>query len=219
MRLDPRLRSTPLDGAIPTIPYSAIAAFLSRPTIMSEDEDQARPVRGRLPRRCTSWPARTTRPTSATSRRSQNSRYAVVHIAGPLRDPDDNSAPRLRGDLHRDRAGAASRGSGQGGADRSGARDAARATGCCQPRDTADPAELHPACPARPRSKGRIIDVVGGTELVGQYAVIVINRGRSQGIEPGSVLAIDQGRRHRGRPVSRRAQHRLEHRQPPSPRR
>jgi hypothetical protein len=30
-RLDPRLRSSPLDGAIPTIPYGAIAAFLSRP--------------------------------------------------------------------------------------------------------------------------------------------------------------------------------------------
>ena len=30
-RLNPRLRSSPLDGAIPTLPYSAIAAFLSRP--------------------------------------------------------------------------------------------------------------------------------------------------------------------------------------------
>ena len=29
-RLDPRLRSSPLDGAIPTIPYSARAAFLSQ---------------------------------------------------------------------------------------------------------------------------------------------------------------------------------------------
>ncbi len=38
LRLDPRLRSTPLDGAIPTIPYNAIAAFLSRPSVMTEDE-------------------------------------------------------------------------------------------------------------------------------------------------------------------------------------
>ena len=38
VRLDPRLRSTPLDSAIPTIPYSAIAAFLSRPTVMTDDE-------------------------------------------------------------------------------------------------------------------------------------------------------------------------------------
>src|SRR5579862_2734810 len=38
VRLDPRLRSTPLDGAIPTIPYNTIAAFLSRPSVMTEDE-------------------------------------------------------------------------------------------------------------------------------------------------------------------------------------
>ena len=54
--------------------------------------------------------------------------------------------------------------------------------------------------------------MVGGTELVGQYAVVVINRGRSQGIEPGSVLAIDQAGDtvpdlYRGGP-----HHRVEHR-------
>src|SRR5579862_3477714 len=38
VRLDPRLRSTALDGAIPTIPYNAIAAFLSRPSVMTEDQ-------------------------------------------------------------------------------------------------------------------------------------------------------------------------------------
>src|SRR5882762_10152617 len=38
VRLDPRLRSTPLESAIPTIPYAAIAAFLSRPTVMTDDE-------------------------------------------------------------------------------------------------------------------------------------------------------------------------------------
>ena len=38
VRLDPRLRSEPLNGAIPTIAYSSIAAFLSKPTIVSEDQ-------------------------------------------------------------------------------------------------------------------------------------------------------------------------------------
>src|SRR5438270_925640 len=37
-RLEPRLRSTALDNAIPTIPYSVIAAFLSRPTVMSSEQ-------------------------------------------------------------------------------------------------------------------------------------------------------------------------------------
>src|SRR5215813_6874545 len=38
LRLDPRLRSEPLANAIPTIPYNAIAAFLSRPAVMTDDE-------------------------------------------------------------------------------------------------------------------------------------------------------------------------------------
>jgi hypothetical protein len=39
---------------------------------------------------------------------------------------------------------------------------------------------------------GRIIDVVGGVDLVGQYQVVVINRGKRHGLEPGNVLAVDQ---------------------------
>jgi len=34
--------------------------------------------------------------------------------------------------------------------------------------------------------------VVGGTELVGQYEVVVINRGKRHGLEAGNVLAVDQ---------------------------
>src|SRR5580700_3706267 len=38
VRLDPRLRSEALESAIPTIPYSAIAAFLTRPAVMTSDQ-------------------------------------------------------------------------------------------------------------------------------------------------------------------------------------
>ena len=37
-RLDPRLRTSALDGAIATIPYAAIAAFLDRPAVLSNDQ-------------------------------------------------------------------------------------------------------------------------------------------------------------------------------------
>ena len=38
LRLEPRLRSTPIAAAIPTIPYYAIAAFLERPTVLTKEE-------------------------------------------------------------------------------------------------------------------------------------------------------------------------------------
>jgi hypothetical protein len=42
-RLEPLLRSSSFEGPIATIPYSLIAAFLSRPGVMSADEVKAAP--------------------------------------------------------------------------------------------------------------------------------------------------------------------------------
>ncbi len=51
LRLNPALRSSPLDDAIPTIPYASIAAFLSRPALLSQRGDQEGPLRAGLPGR------------------------------------------------------------------------------------------------------------------------------------------------------------------------
>jgi hypothetical protein len=40
--------------------------------------------------------------------------------------------------------------------------------------------------------EGRIISVIEGVSMIGQYQVIVINRGARDGIEPGHVLRIWQ---------------------------
>jgi len=42
-KLDPRLRSTSLDQAIPTIPYSAIQAFLSHPRLLTREQMKTAP--------------------------------------------------------------------------------------------------------------------------------------------------------------------------------
>jgi len=39
--------------------------------------------------------------------------------------------------------------------------------------------------------KGRIISVVDGVDLIGQYQIVVINRGTRHGVEMGNVLAVD----------------------------
>ena len=118
----------------------------------------------------------------STSTATENARYTVVRVASPLRDPDDRKLARLRGDLHRDRAGAPRRRPGQDGAHRRGARN--RAPAPAAGRDnTETPSDLQPA-PAEHDTHGRILDVVGGTDLVGLYQVVVINRGRSQGSTP-----------------------------------
>ena len=42
-RLQPRLRSEALDGPIDTIPFSAIAAFLSKPSVLTKEQALAAP--------------------------------------------------------------------------------------------------------------------------------------------------------------------------------
>jgi hypothetical protein len=40
--------------------------------------------------------------------------------------------------------------------------------------------------------EGQIISIVDGISIVGQYQVVVINRGKRHGLEPGHVLTIEE---------------------------
>ena len=56
--------------------------------------------------------------------------------------------------------------------------------------------DVHPAnfIPHSPEGEmhGQIISVMSGVSLIGQYAVVVINRGSEAGLEPGHVLRVYQ---------------------------
>ena len=47
VRLEPLLRSSPLDGPIASIPYSVIASFLTHPGVLTREEVKGAPVRAR----------------------------------------------------------------------------------------------------------------------------------------------------------------------------
>src|SRR5438445_1638564 len=87
-RLEPRLRSTALDNAIPTIPSSAIAAFLSRPSVMSSEQISHAPyVLAFRDRHEVAGSGNEVYVRNLSA--GENARFAVVHVATPLRDPDD----------------------------------------------------------------------------------------------------------------------------------
>ena len=199
-RLNPALRSSPLDGAIATIPYSAIEAFLQRPSVLSKEQLKIAPrviairddheigavghevyVQGLN---------RSTAPAS---------RFNVVHVEDELRDPDDHSLLGYQG-VYTATAMVANVGSaGKDGYGKQGPakvvlQDTVRETlrgDRLIANDTDVPLNFVPRAPSR-RINGRIISVVDGVELIGQYHIVVINRGRRHGIETGHVLAIDQ---------------------------
>ena len=189
VRLDPRLRSTPLDGAIPTIPYNAIAAFLSRPSVMTEDQIRHAPYVLAF-RDLHQVGGDANEAYIVNLEATENARYAVVHVAGPLRDPDDGKVVGYEGIYT---ATALVRRPGNPA--KTVLIDTARETVAGDRLLSADnsetPITFIPHAPASD-IHGRIIDVVGGTDLVGQYEVVVINRGKQHGLEAGNVLAVDE---------------------------
>jgi LysM repeat protein len=187
-RLDPRLRSDPLANAIPTIPYSAIAAFLSRPTLMSDDEIRRAPYVLAF-RDMHQVAGNDIEVYVRKLQAGENSRFAVMHIATPLVDPDDGKVLGYEGIYT---ATALVKRPGEPA--KAVLIDPARETLAgdrLMSSDNEVPINFTPAAPSSD-IHGRIMDVVGGTDLVGQWYVVAINRGKHHGIEPGNVLAVDK---------------------------
>ncbi len=189
VRLDPRLRSAALDTAIPTIPYSAIAAFLSRPTVMTEDEINHAPyVLAFRDKHEVAGSGNEVYVRNLTA--TENARFAVVHVADPLRDPDDGKVVGYVG-IYTATALVQHPGDPAKALLIDPARETLRGDRLLSADASETPVTFALRAPASD-VRGHIIDVVGGTDLVGQYEVVVINRGKRHGLEPGNVLAVDQ---------------------------
>ena len=188
-RLDPRLRSEPGDGAIPTIPYQAIAAFLSRPSLLTPEQIKDAPyVLAFRDQHEIAGQGNEVYIRNLTA--VNNSRYSIVHVGDPLRDPDDNSVVGYEGIY----TGTALIAKSDGGITKAVLVDSARETlrgDKVLASDNDVPLNFQPMAP-RGNVKGQIIAVVGGTDLIGQYQIVVINRGLRDGIANGTVLAVDQ---------------------------
>src|SRR6201991_1041241 len=186
-RLDPRLRSSPLDGAVPTIPYSAISAFLSRPSVLTDD--QIRNAPHVVAFRDEHVVAGTGHEVYiADLKATPNSRYSVVHVGDPLRDPDDNKVVGYQGIYT-----ATALVSQPGEPTKALLIDTSRETMQGDKVLAADlevPLNFMLRAP-RNDVHGRIISVIDGTQDIGQYQIVVINRGKRHGIDAGHVLAVD----------------------------
>jgi LysM repeat protein len=186
-RLDPRLRSSPLDGAIPTIPYSAISAFLSRPSVLTNE--QIREAPHVVAFRDEHVVAGTGHEVYiADLKATPNSRYSVVHVGDELRDPDDNKVVGYQGIYT-----ATALVSQPGSPTKALLIDTSRETVQGDKVLTADldvPLNFMLRAP-RNDVHGRIISVIDGTQDIGQYQIVVINRGKRHGIDAGHVLAVD----------------------------
>lgn len=188
-RLDPRLRSDPIDGAVPIISYGAIAAFLSRPSILTKDQVKHSPYVLAMRDDHEVAGASNEIYIQNLANAPDHARYSVVHIGDELHDPDDGAVLGYMG-IYTGTALV----SRPGQVTKAVLIDTAQETlrgDKVMPADTDVPLNFVPSAP-HANVRGRILAVVDGTVLIGQYQVVAINRGLRDGLANGNVLAIDR---------------------------
>jgi hypothetical protein len=196
--LSPQVRTTPLDQSIPAIPYELVAAFMSKPTVISKEEAAKLPyVVAHSERRVIGGMGDVIYGRGIDA--APGSRFNVVHLGDKLKDPDDGTVLGWQGIY-----------TGSARVDRSGnpkAKDKdeaalARLTIVDSARETLQGDRLVgesvdvrldfvPHAPPKP-IEGRVVAVMDGTYAIGPFHVLAINRGRRHGLEPGHVLQVWQ---------------------------
>jgi hypothetical protein len=192
--LRPQIRSTPLDQAITAIPYEIVAAFMSKPSVVSKEEADRLPyVVAQRERRVIGGMGDEFYARNVDA--APGTRYSVVHLGERIRDPDGGDFLGWQG-VYTGTARLTRAASGEG-------RDALAKLALVESaRETLDgdrlvaenlevPLDFVPHAPAQPVD-GRIISVVDGVSSIGQYQVVIVNRGTKHGLEPGHVLSIWQ---------------------------
>ena len=188
-RLSPQARVTPLTESITSIPYEQISAFLSKGLVLERDQADRLPyilstrgdhliasagndiyIRGGEPA-------------------ANGTRYTVVHIGDELIDPDDNKLLGYQGIYVGE--GALSRGGDPATVSLTESTREALNGDRLIPETVDIPLNFFPKSPDIDVD-GRIISVVDGVSLIGQYQVVVLNRGARNGLAPGDVLTVFQ---------------------------
>jgi hypothetical protein len=189
--LAPLLRSAQFDGPIATIPYAAIASFLSHPGVLSKDEVKVAPYV--LALRDNHLIAGTGHDVYVKKLRGVvGERYSVVHVGDPLKDPESHQVLGYMGTYT-----ATAQITRAGDPATATLTEAARETlrGDVLLVDTGGGAlDLRPHAPAVALT-GQIMAIVNGTLLAGQYQVVALNRGTRHGVEPGHVLLAKESQR------------------------
>jgi hypothetical protein len=188
-RLSPRLRSEELDSPIDTIQFANIAAFLTRPGVITKDQALNSPHIVAF---------RDDHTVAGMGHEAYvrgidggiNSRYAVVNVAEPIRDIETNDVVGYQAIYV---ATAVVTRPGNPVAKTlltEGTREANPGDRLIS-ADASVPVTFSPHAPLT-QINGQIISVIDGASHIGQFQVVVLNRGSNHGVDPGVVLAIDQ---------------------------
>lgn len=188
VRVEPRVRSQPLESAVTTIPYETVAAFMSKPSVLAEEQIKAAPyVLATRDTHVVIADGDTVYARGFKSPPQPGTHYNVVRVGDALRDPDNNRIVGYDGIF-----------TGAGHITRGGDPATLVMTESARESEAGDklfaggidvPLDFIPS-PPKVKVDGRIMAVSDGVSVIGQYQVVVINRGARDGLAPGNVLAV-----------------------------
>ena len=188
-RMSPTARSTPLSEAVTSIPYEQIDSFLSKGLVLEKGQIDRMPyivaVRGDH-MMAAAGNNIYVRGGAATQ---PGTRYSIVHIGDELVDPDDNKVVGFQGIYVGE--GLMARGGDPATVALTDTNREALNGDRLIPETVDIPLNFFPKAPDI-QVDGRIISVVDGVSMIGQYQVVVMNRGARNGLAPGDVLTVFQ---------------------------
>src|SRR6185436_4988367 len=187
-RLQPRLRSDDLDGPVDALPYSAISAFLSKPSVLVEEQILSSPHI--LAFRDQHMIGGTGHEAYVQNLNAPlNQRFTVMHVGVPIVDFETNELIGYQA-AYVATAVVSNPGEITKTVLTEGAREALRGDRLiAQEGDV--PLTFTPHAP-KGQVDGQIIAIADEATEVGQYQVVVLNRGDRHGLTAGAVLAVDQ---------------------------
>jgi hypothetical protein len=187
-RVSPRIRSMPLESAVTTIPYEAVQAFLSKPSVLAKEQIKTAPyVLATRDLHVVMAEGNTIYARGFKAPAEVGAHYNFVRVGDELRDPDTNAVLGYDGIF-----------TGAGHVTRLGDPTTLTMTESARETEAGDkliaggvdvPLDFVPSAP-KVRVNARILAVSNGTTVIGQYHVVVINRGARDGLVPGNVLAV-----------------------------
>jgi len=188
-KLSPRIRSENLDAAITAIPLETIASFLSKGLVLEQGQADGLPYIVAMKEGHLIGGAGHDVYVRGKEIGEVGHGYSVIHVGEPLVDPDDNNVVGYEGIFV-----------GEGLISRTGdpstlhlvdtKREALEGDRLIE-QDFDIPLQFIPRGPEQEVS-GRIIHVLGGLEVIGQYHIVVLNRGAEHGLDIGHVLRVWQ---------------------------
>jgi hypothetical protein len=186
-RMSPQARVTPLSETVASIPFESVASFLSSGVILEKSQADALPYLLETRGDHLIASAGNEVYVRGITNDAPSTRYNVIYVGKPLVDPDDNRLIGYHGKMI-----------GEGSLRRTGDPATVALTSSSQEAKMGDrflPASVDVPLNFFPRAPsgdidGRIIFVDGGVTQIGQYQVVVMNRGSSNGLSVGDVLAV-----------------------------